>query len=1097
MLHASASNRSDRLAAAPLPKLGEQLKTKDFTGLRKSVLAAGAVPHSAWIVPGHDMLALSNVGAMIRRLLNALFNTDHVAVFAVEEEHLRKLDDESGELLSSPVAIETGCVGLCAKSGKLECASNNDSRLDPAVDLTGPGTRLCIPLCAATVVGVAQVLLPAAVSADDERVAGIFSESAGAMLRQALVHKVALDEMAWTAVLLQLARRIFEKPDSMEDVVSKIIVNAVAMLNCQRCSLFMVEKRTNELVACVFDVDSKSKGRRAPEIRFHNSVGIAGHVARTGEILNIPDAYQDPRFNAEVDKQTGFVTKSILCMPIYDSTQEIIGVAQLVNKASGHFDRHDERMFEAIAVYCGLGIQAVKMFEEARTNAYRAQVALDVLSYHSTATPEEAERLDMLPVPSAAALALDTFVFDSHALADDDSSIAVVRMFVDLGLSDEYHIPKIMLCRFALSVRKSYRKVAYHNWKHALGVAQTVFAMISWSTLRDQLTKDEQLALLIASLCHDLDHRGTNNAFQSLTGNALSQLYTTSTMEHHHFDQCVMILNTAGNNILHGLSRDRFRSLISLVEQAILATDLAIHFKTRGNYRNLLDSGTFNWGNAEHRGLLMGMLMTAADLAAIVKPFDTQKRTAEIVYKEFFEQGDQERQLGRTPASIFNRSKVTSLPKMQLGFIDFVCLPVYDALARQFPGLQCLTKSIRANRERWEVLEGKYPGDDSILTTPESATPTRHLSVSRPPGEMGGASGGGVTGRVSITRRESVRESVRVRPPSILAPLPHMPLQPPMAAMPLRVSVVNSDGPDGADRGPDTTRVEQAVREQGSRPHTAEATIAVAVHDSTRTSLSAELVLPYHDAHIKSARPQSAPRSPPPTHTIAITSTPPSTPSTSVSSPAAAATSASPSPAAIAEHAPLPSLSGPHPPAASAISTAAPDTIAAPVDLAGAGHAAPACAVQPAAAEAASLTTGPPPPPPTTCVCPPPSPMRTDLDEPPASDQLSGGNSSSTKVVSRDSLPPAITSSPGVPDNGPAAQARKDHCIDKPSTVEPAPAPDSSACGPHLPACSPAAAGPACSLTASDDGALEGTPAPRRFALTRGLEGRSKACIVM
>jgi hypothetical protein len=57
------------------------------------------------------------------------------------------------------------------------------------------------------------------------------------------------------------------------------------------------------------------------------------------------------------------------------------------------------------------------------------------------------------------------------------------------------------------------------------------------------------LGLLVACLCHDLDHRGTNNAFQTKTESPLAILYTTSTMEHHHFDQCVMILNSEGNNI--------------------------------------------------------------------------------------------------------------------------------------------------------------------------------------------------------------------------------------------------------------------------------------------------------------------------------------------------------------------------------------------------------------------------------------------------------------------------------------------------------------------------------------------------------------------
>ena len=59
--------------------------------------------------------------------------------------------------------------------------------------------------------------------------------------------------------------------------------------------------------------------------------------------------------------------------------------------------------------------------------------------------------------------------------------------------------------------------------------------------------------LLVACLCHDLDHRGTNNAFQSKVESPLAILYSTSTMEHHHFDQCVMILSSEGNNIFQVL----------------------------------------------------------------------------------------------------------------------------------------------------------------------------------------------------------------------------------------------------------------------------------------------------------------------------------------------------------------------------------------------------------------------------------------------------------------------------------------------------------------------------------------------------------------
>lgn len=106
-----------------------------------------------------------------------------------------------------------------------------------------------------------------------------------------------------------------------------------------------------------------------------------------------------------------------------------------------------------------------------------------------------------------------------------------------------------VLCRWVLSVKKNYRPVKYHNWRHALNVTQTMFAMLKTGKMERFMTDLEIFGLLVACLCHDLDHRGTNNSFQMKTTSPLAILYTTSTMEHHHFDQCIMILNSEGNNI--------------------------------------------------------------------------------------------------------------------------------------------------------------------------------------------------------------------------------------------------------------------------------------------------------------------------------------------------------------------------------------------------------------------------------------------------------------------------------------------------------------------------------------------------------------------
>lgn len=135
----------------------------------------------------------------------------------------------------------------------------------------------------------------------------------------------------------------------------------------------------------------------------------------------------------------------------------------------------------------------------------------------------------------------------------------------------------------------------------------------------------------------------------------LAQLYSTSTMEHHHFDQCLMILSSQGNQILSNLSPEEYSRVVKVLEEAILSTDLAVYFRKRGAFLNLAQGGGYNWAYSDHRELLRGMLMTVCDLAAITKPWEVEKRVAELVSSEFFEQGDIERRtLNITPIVCIN-----------------------------------------------------------------------------------------------------------------------------------------------------------------------------------------------------------------------------------------------------------------------------------------------------------------------------------------------------------------------------------------------------------------------------------------------------------
>ncbi|CAB3377218.1 Hypothetical predicted protein [Cloeon dipterum] len=423
--------------------------------------------------------------------------------------------------------------------------------------------------------------------------------------------------------LLKVVKSIFQDMVSMDALVVKVMTYAQRLVDADRASLFLVDSRNKELYARIFDMGTdeskdseENSSTRGKEIRFPLGTGIAGQVALTGEVLNITDAYSDPRFNRTVDQLTGYHTKTILCMPIF-IRGIIIGVVQMVNKRSGLFTKEDEEAFETFAVYCGLALHHAKLYEKIQRSEQKYRVALDVLSYHNTCSEEEVRMMKQMtdidpgepdtdttnsravPMDSVGSPSLDvaSYYFNIYSLDDMKKVRYAVSMFSELfGMS---RFDQDSIIRFTLTVRKNYRRVPYHNWAHGFSVANSMFSIIKHS--KTIFKPNECLALYIGSLCHDLDHRGKNNKFMLDTESPLASIYSTSTMEHHHFNQTITILQQEGHNIFSKLSSEEYKQVLSNIKHCILATDLALFFPNKARLAKIVEDDQFSWTNPEHR----------------------------------------------------------------------------------------------------------------------------------------------------------------------------------------------------------------------------------------------------------------------------------------------------------------------------------------------------------------------------------------------------------------------------------------------------------------------------------------------------------------
>lgn len=184
-------------------------------------------------------------------------------------------------------------------------------------------------------------------------------------------------------MLLQLRETITDAQnlDQMFDLMLEITRKEVS---ADRMTLFLNDEDKEELFS------RRTSGQLREEIRVPNTSGIAGSVFTSGEAVIIDDAYDDPRFNRDVDKETGYTTKSLLCAPIRKPDGQVIGVAQALNSTHGAFRESDRRCLENMAE------RTADLLSQAQ---YAERVNPPYLKFLAKVeeTPDEPEKTDVEP----------------------------------------------------------------------------------------------------------------------------------------------------------------------------------------------------------------------------------------------------------------------------------------------------------------------------------------------------------------------------------------------------------------------------------------------------------------------------------------------------------------------------------------------------------------------------------------------------------------------------------------------------------------------------------------------------------------------------
>lgn len=154
--------------------------------------------------------------------------------------------------------------------------------------------------------------------------------------------------------LLEITKAMTVEKD-LDKLLALIIGQTTKVMNADRSSLYLYDESSGEIWTKI------AEGMATKEIRLPLGQGIAGTVADTLETINIRDAYRDPRFDKEIDRKSGYHTRTILCMPMLNHEGKLIGVIQVLNKHDGHFGEYDEALLGAFSTHAAIALDQARL----------------------------------------------------------------------------------------------------------------------------------------------------------------------------------------------------------------------------------------------------------------------------------------------------------------------------------------------------------------------------------------------------------------------------------------------------------------------------------------------------------------------------------------------------------------------------------------------------------------------------------------------------------------------------------------------------------------------------------------------------------------
>ncbi|KAL3277038.1 hypothetical protein HHI36_012400 [Cryptolaemus montrouzieri] len=540
---------------------------------------------------------------------------------------------------------------------------------------------------------------------DDLKITIVVTGWMGAAIHQNLQRVAMKKQETLHDHLLLVTKCFFQKGIETRKMVTDLVGFAKETLNVFRGSFYIIDKEYEELTADNYEegldpynfelVKKNLKVKLLQKDR-----GIVTLVARSGFTINVKDPARDPRIGKDRELRTGKTIKSMLCMPIIGNGG-LIGIFQLLNKRYGIFTKSDEAILKIFGIYASCCLQFNTLDERLHKQNVVGKIYIELLDKMLKPCIHEQEYFSRTMNMKLPTQFLDFKWYIPDAIMNDAPQLAVYMIKDLCGTGEIIHEN---LIKFILTTRKLYRNNPYHNFEHAFNFLHCMYGILKRNSMI--FTPLETKALMIASICHDIDHGGLTNTFLMTTNDVIYQLYPESSWENYHYLVTAHLLELI--QIYKIVSRRDYKQFLNEIKYAILATDLHLYFKNRLKLLPIINEDTFEISNSDHRCLLKTMMMTVCDLSGQCMPYTTARKITDNVYREFYSQGDKEKKLGFPPLSMMDRDKQHLIPEDQIQFLSVIVLPATEILKSILANtVDLYTECLNLQKTWMEILEAR------------------------------------------------------------------------------------------------------------------------------------------------------------------------------------------------------------------------------------------------------------------------------------------------------------------------------------------------------------------------------------------------------